>query len=82
MLTKRGRRGIEGALVVSADGRREVVAMTGAGALAVGMAAQRPILVAESLALKLYVRGRSGRPFAPRTVSRQLAAGGSSIKLG
>ena len=56
--------------------------MTGAGALVVGMAAQCPILIAESLAEKLYVRGKSGRPFAPRTVSRQLAAGGKTVKLG
>ena len=74
VLTKRSRSGIEGSLAVSRDGRQEAVPIAGAAAVAVALTAKRPILITESLAEKLYVRGKSGRPLTPRGAKTKLTA--------
>ena len=72
VLLKRGRRGIEGALATGSGRRPELSAVRGLHGLAVALAAGRPVLIAESLAEKLYVRGKSGRPLSPAGARRKL----------
>ena len=72
VLLKRSRRGIEGALITSNGRRQDAIAIAGLHGLAVALAAERPILITDSLAEKLYVRGKSGRPLTPRGAKRKL----------
>ena len=76
ILTSRARRGNEGVLVISRNGKRQSVAMSGGAAVALALAAERPVLIAESLAEKLYVRGKSGKPLSPRGAKRKLSSAG------
>jgi len=61
VLVKRRRWGIEGALVAHSGRRRASICVEGSAALAVAAAAGRPVLIANVLGEKLYLRGESGR---------------------
>ena len=60
------------ALVGSLKGRRASALVNGLDAVSLALAANRPLLIAESLAEKLYVRGKSGRPLTPVGARRKL----------
>lgn len=60
-LLKRGRRGIEAALLAHAGRTQAAISMAAPAALAVALAAKCPVLITQALAGKLYVRGKSGR---------------------
>ncbi|MFC1601104.1 bifunctional nuclease domain-containing protein [Candidatus Sumerlaeota bacterium] len=75
VLTRRTRAGIEGALLLRAGGQRECIALKGLAAAYLALAAECPLLITETLAEKLYVRGKNGRPLALRTARRRLAEG-------
>ncbi len=62
------------ALVGSLDGRRASVHVNGLDALSLALLADRPLLIAEALAEKLYVRGKSGRPLTMRGAKEKLQA--------
>lgn len=72
VLLKRSRRGIEGALIISCGKRQEAIAIAGVHGLALAMAAERPMLITESLAEKLYLRGKTGKPLSPKTARKRL----------
>ena len=71
VLLRRRRRGIEGTLVARNDGQRRTVSVEGAAALSIA-AAKCPLLITESLAEKLYLRGKAGKPRAPGSAERKL----------
>ena len=72
-LLKRTRSGINAVLVASADGKQVAIPIDAASGISVAIVAKSPILITESLAEKLYVRGKSARPHTHRGAVRKLA---------
>jgi len=72
VLTEQGPQGVEGALAVSRGGDQQSVTIAGGAAVAMALAGERPILITEALAEKLYVRGKSGKPLTPKGALRRL----------
>lgn len=68
ILTRRSRGRIEAALMADRDGRHEAIALDGAAALSIAFTAKRPVLIAERLAERFYLRGRSGEPLSTKAV--------------
>ena len=64
--------GVEAALLASGNSKQTVVPAKGAGAISIAIAAKSPILISQSLAEKLYVRGKTGRPLTVRGAQRKL----------
>jgi len=71
-LLERTRSGIDAAFVVSADGEQAVIPVDAVPGIAVAVVSKSPILITETLAEKLYVRGKSGRPLTLRGAMRKL----------
>jgi RNA polymerase sigma-70 factor (ECF subfamily) len=72
VLNKGGRNGIEAALVASRDGRREAIMLDGPAALSIAFEARRPVLIAETLAERLYLKDKTGEPLSTKAVIRRL----------
>ena len=62
------------ALVGSLNGRRASALVNGLDAVSLALTGSRPLLMAEDLAEKLYVRGKNGRPLTMRGAKRKLRA--------
>jgi len=78
VLLKRTRSGINAVLAASADGKQAVIPIDAVAGISVATVAKSPILITETLAEKLYVRGKSGRPLTLRGAIRKLRKGESS----
>jgi len=72
VLERRTRAGIKGFLAVSRRGRHGTISIAGGAAVAMALAADKPILVTETLAEKLYIRGKNGRPLRPTSARKRL----------
>ena len=75
VLVKRTRAGIEGALVLRKGRRLEPISIDGFAAIRLAAAAECPLFITESFAEKIFYRGKTGRPLAPKTVRERLAKG-------
>ena len=80
VLLKRTRSGIDAAFVVSADGKQAVIPVDAAPGIAVAVVSKSPVLITQTLAEKLYVRGKSGRPLTLRGAMHKLRKGGPTSR--
>ncbi len=60
------------ALIAKGNGRRAMVTIDGVDATSLALEAKGPLLITESLAQKLYVRGKTGKPLSPKSAQRRL----------
>jgi bifunctional DNase/RNase len=72
VLLRRTRSGIEAVLVARKGEQQEPIRIAGPAAFTVARAAKCPILITESLAEKLCVRGKSGKPLSLRSAQKKL----------